>query len=75
MQERNIKQAKDESAHINGRNDRLTVREVAEHHKLPLGPLRYWRHIGYVPTSFAQEGRKVFYCRSDVEDWIDGQDQ
>ncbi|MEU7140448.1 hypothetical protein ABZ942_13430 [Nocardia sp. NPDC046473] len=35
MQERNIKQAKDESAHINGRDDRLTVREVAEQYEPP----------------------------------------
>lgn len=30
---------------------------------------RYWRHIGYGPTSF-RVGRRVLYRRSEVEAWL-----
>lgn len=74
MKARDTDSIEDESVRINSGDDRLTVREVADRYRLALGTLRYWRHIGYGPASFAL-GRKVFYRRSDVEDWLDEQEQ
>ncbi|MEV6256931.1 helix-turn-helix domain-containing protein [Nocardia sp. NPDC051911] len=57
------------AAHPHRRNDWLTTAELAQEYKLNIGTLRYWRHIGYGPASFAL-GRKIFYRRTDVQAWI-----
>ncbi|MGY2119393.1 helix-turn-helix transcriptional regulator [Nocardia gipuzkoensis] len=62
------------TAHHNRRDDWLTTAELAHEYKLNIGTLRYWRHIGYGPASFAL-GRKIFYRRTDVEAWITEQEQ
>ncbi|MFF2085447.1 helix-turn-helix transcriptional regulator [Nocardia sp. NPDC058176] len=57
------------------RREVLTTTELADEHGdygeygFTVGTLRYWRHIGYGPASFAL-GRRVFYRRTDVEKWI-----
>lgn len=56
----------------------LTTAEVAALTKLPLGTLRYWRHLNVHaqphqhigPRSFKLGPRRVAYKRSDVEAWI-----
>ncbi|WP_218220243.1 AlpA family transcriptional regulator [Nesterenkonia sp. Act20] len=37
---------------------------------IPEATWRYWRHMGTGPTS-VRIGRRVFYRRQDVIDWID----
>ncbi|MGW0327675.1 helix-turn-helix transcriptional regulator [Nocardia sp. NPDC003183] len=62
------------------RNDVLTTVELADAHgeygeyNFTIGTLRYWRHIGYGPASFTL-GRRVFYRRTDIEEWITEQEQ
>lgn len=46
--------------------DYLTPEEVAEHYRVALATVRYWRHIGYGPRG-AKVGRHVRYPRSEVE--------
>ncbi|MGY2090702.1 helix-turn-helix transcriptional regulator [Nocardia gipuzkoensis] len=64
----------DITAPRNRREDWLTTAEMAHEYKFNAGTLRYWRHIGYGPASFAL-GRKIVYRRSDVEAWITEQEQ
>ncbi len=52
------------------RADWLSTTELADTYGLSVATLRYWRHIGYGPASFAL-GRKVFYRRADVTAWIE----
>ncbi|MEG8179343.1 helix-turn-helix domain-containing protein [Nocardia terpenica] len=52
----------------------LTTAEVAQQYKVKIGTLRYWRHIGYGPASFAL-GRKVVYRRGEVDAWIADQER
>ncbi len=47
----------------------LTIDEVAEMLRVPVGTLRYWRHLGAGPHSF-KVGRWVRYRRGDVRAWI-----
>jgi excisionase family DNA binding protein len=47
----------------------LTIAEVAEMLRVPIGTLRYWRHLGAGPHSF-KVGRSVRYRRGDVRAWI-----
>lgn len=56
----------------------LTAADVAGMTKLPVGTLRYWRHLNVHakpgnhigPRSFKLGPRRVAYMRSDVESWI-----
>ncbi|MBH0778742.1 helix-turn-helix transcriptional regulator [Nocardia bovistercoris] len=64
----------DLAARRNRREDWLTTAELAHEYKFNVGTLRYWRHIGYGPASFAR-GRNVVYRRADVEAWIAEQEQ
>ncbi|MFF3568250.1 helix-turn-helix transcriptional regulator [Nocardia jiangxiensis] len=64
----------DATPHRHRREDWLTTAELAHEYKLTVGTLRYWRHIGYGPASFAL-GRKIVYRRTDVEEWIADQEQ
>jgi predicted DNA-binding transcriptional regulator AlpA len=51
-------------------NDQLlTIDEVSEMLRVPVGTLRYWRHLGAGPHSF-KVGRWVRYRRGDVRAWI-----
>ena len=52
----------------------LTTAEVAQLLRAPTSTVRYWRHIGYGPASFAR-GRKIVYRRADVEAWIEEQER
>ena len=47
----------------------LSIDEVAEMLRVPVGTLRYWRHLGAGPHSF-KVGRWVRYRRGDVRAWI-----
>ena len=48
----------------------LTTAEVAALARAPISTVRYWRHIGFGPTSF-RLGRRVLYRRGDVQQWLD----
>lgn len=47
----------------------LTTKEVSGEYKIPEATLRYWRHRGTGPGSFAL-GRRVIYRRSEIDRWI-----
>lgn len=49
-----------------------TLSEASELLRTPVATLRYWRHIGYGPTSF-KIGRNVVYDAADLEAWIQAQ--
>ncbi|CAN5175895.1 hypothetical protein BH18ACT9_BH18ACT9_05330 [soil metagenome] len=53
----------------NTNDELLTIAEVAEMLRVPVGTLRYWRHLGAGPHSF-KVGRWVRYRRGDVRAWI-----
>ena len=53
-------------------SDLMTLPEVAEATKIPLGTLRYWRHVGSGPKSFRM-GRRVMYRKNDVDAWVEAQ--
>jgi excisionase family DNA binding protein len=48
----------------------MTVREVAEYLRLPVGTLYGWRYRGKGPVGM-RVGRHVRYRRADVEEWLD----
>lgn len=50
----------------------LTVEQVAQLTTIPVGTLRYWRHLdnGTGPRSFKLGPRRVVYRRGDVDAWI-----
>ena len=48
----------------------LTIAEATELLRVPVGTLRYWRHLGTGPRSF-RLGRRVLYRRDDLHAWID----
>jgi len=50
----------------------LTVTQVSDETLVPVGTLRYWRHIGTGPESF-KLGRRVVYKRSAVDAWLEAQ--
>ncbi|WP_267626540.1 helix-turn-helix transcriptional regulator [Gordonia sputi] len=50
----------------------LRPAEAAELTKTPVETLRYWRRKGFGPRSF-RIGRRVFYMRADVLEWIEVQ--
>lgn len=52
-----------------GQDSLLTITEVAELLRIPVGTLRYWRHLGSGPSSF-KIGRNVRYLRSEVSRWF-----
>jgi predicted DNA-binding transcriptional regulator AlpA len=47
----------------------LDTQAVAAKTGIPIGTLRFWRHSGRGPASFAL-GRKIVYRRAEVERWI-----
>lgn len=52
----------------------LTTKQVAEEYGFSESTLRYWRHIDQGPASFTR-GKRVVYRRSEVERWIEAQEQ
>lgn len=52
----------------------LSTRQVAEMTGIPAATLRYWRHASVGPASFTL-GRRVVYRRTEVERWINEQEQ
>ena len=52
----------------------LNTKQAAELLNVPVGTLRWWRHLGDAgPKSFTLGSRKVMYRRSDVIAWIERQ--
>lgn len=54
-------------------NEFLTTRQVSELTGIPEASLRYFRHCGTGPASFAL-GRRVVYRRSELVKWIEAQE-
>lgn len=52
-------------------NRLLTVEEAAQHLRLSVNTLAYWRAIGTKGPKWGKLGRRVFYRQSDVDAWID----
>ena len=52
----------------------MTRREVAKLYRTPVGTLSQWAFKGYGPP-YVKVGRKALYRRSDVEQWIEEQEQ
>ena len=50
----------------------LSVRDLAEYLRLPIGTLYAWRYRGQGPSGF-RVGRHVRYRQSDVDGWIQQQ--
>lgn len=48
----------------------LTVEEVADLLRRPVGTLRYWRHAGLGPPS-VKIGRRVLYDAAELDAWIE----
>lgn len=49
--------------------DLLTIEEVSERYRVPVGTLRFWRHKGVGPAGF-RIGRRVVYRTADCEAWL-----
>ena len=47
----------------------LTISEVSERYRIPVGTLRFWRHKGIGPAGF-RIGRRVVYRAADCERWV-----
>ena len=47
----------------------LTITEAADLLRTPVATLRYWRSIGYGPSSF-RVGRGVRYWHHEILDWL-----
>jgi predicted DNA-binding transcriptional regulator AlpA len=54
----------------NGDYDILTLAEVAAMTRTSPATLRYWRSVGDCGPKSFRLGRRVFYHRADVEQWI-----
>ncbi len=50
----------------------LTVEEAAAVLRRTPGTLRWWRHAGQGPRSFAL-GRRVYYDQAELRAWIDSE--
>ena len=53
----------------NPNDELLSIDEVSQMLRVPVGTLRYWRHLGAGPHSF-KVGRWVRYRRGDVRAWL-----
>ena len=52
----------------------LTTKQVSETTGLPLGTLRYWRHIGEGPESMTLGRKRVVYKLSKLNEWLAAQE-
>lgn len=50
----------------------LSVRDLAEYLRLPIGTLYAWRYRGQGPSGF-RVGRHIRYRQSDIDGWIQQQ--
>jgi excisionase family DNA binding protein len=48
----------------------MTIHEVSEYLRVPVGTLYNWRYLGTGPAC-AKIGRHLRYRRADVEAWVD----
>ncbi|WP_220463461.1 AlpA family transcriptional regulator [Rhodococcus sp. UFZ-B548] len=48
----------------------LTTKQVSEMTGLPLGTLRYWRHVGDGPESMVLGRKRVVYRLSKLNEWL-----
>jgi DNA-binding transcriptional MerR regulator len=46
----------------------LTTEEVARRYRTSPGTVRYWRHIGYIPSG-VKRGRRVLYDPDALDRW------
>ncbi|WP_124708286.1 helix-turn-helix transcriptional regulator [Gordonia insulae] len=51
----------------------MNTNQVSAYTGIPVGTLRYWRHIGEGPPSF-HIGRRVVYRRTEIEHWLSKQE-
>ena len=56
----------------------LSIEEVSERTTVPVGTLRYWRHLSTAekpvgPRSANLGGRRVVYKETEVDAWIEAQ--
>lgn len=51
----------------------IGARDVSDMIGVPIGTLRYWRHLDIGPASFTL-GRRVVYRRDEVLRWISQQE-
>lgn len=52
----------------------LSTGQVSREIGIPVGTLRYWRHIGEGPSSFILGRRRVAYKRSSLTAWLADQE-
>lgn len=52
----------------------LTIHEVADRLRVPVGTVRYWRHHNHGPKGM-KLGRHVRFRESDLEQWLREQRQ
>lgn len=52
--------------------ERMTLRQASEYLNVPENTLRWWRTCNQGPRSYAL-GRKVFYDRADLDQWVESQ--
>jgi predicted DNA-binding transcriptional regulator AlpA len=48
----------------------LLTAEAAARLRMPVGTLRYWRHIGHGPPS-VKIGRRVMYDADELDAWVE----
>jgi predicted DNA-binding transcriptional regulator AlpA len=53
--------------------DLVTTEELAAMCGVAPNTCRYWRHVHQGPKFFKVGGKRVFYKRADVEEWIEDQ--
>ncbi|MDP8927469.1 MAG: helix-turn-helix domain-containing protein [Actinomycetota bacterium] len=49
----------------------LTVKQLAELLKVPVGTIYRWRYMGIAPRGIRMSGRHVRFRRSDVEAFLE----
>lgn len=50
----------------------LRLEQVSERTNVPIGTLRYWRHLGQGPPTF-RLGRHVAAFEDEVDSWLEEQ--
>lgn len=52
----------------------LSTKQVSERVGIPLGTLRYWRHVGEGPESMVMGRKRVVYKLSRLNEWLAAQE-
>lgn len=47
----------------------LGTQQLSAETGIPVGTLRFWRHVGLGPVSF-KLGRRVVYRRDEIDRWL-----